>query len=136
MKLSLGEQARDTLNGFAGAITARTEYVTGCIYVLLEALDGEGNPIEHWTDEKRVEAIEKEDAEPELVDKLPPLDIVSRGEHSPAIDLARQQVANDSEPVEKKDDPVEKKLVSNTYEELKERQLRLRVRENLTLFLY
>jgi hypothetical protein len=51
----LGKTARDTMNGFEGTCTARVEYVTGCIYLLLEGMDADGNPIEHWTDERRIE---------------------------------------------------------------------------------
>jgi hypothetical protein len=66
-KVMLGDKARDKLNGFEGRVTARTEYVTGCVYILLENIDADGNPVEHWVDEKRVEVLEVPRAVPKAV---------------------------------------------------------------------
>ena len=60
MHETLGRKGRDTANGFVGKITARTEYLTGCVYLLLETCNGDGDPVEHWTDEARVEVSDRD----------------------------------------------------------------------------
>lgn len=52
--VKLGEKYRDTITGFLGTATARTEYLYGCVRVVLEGRGGEGAPEEWVFDEQRL----------------------------------------------------------------------------------
>jgi hypothetical protein len=59
MKAILGSTMRDTITGFAGAVTGRAEYITGCNQVLLQPKvkdDGSLNE-SAWFDEQRLEPV-------------------------------------------------------------------------------
>ncbi len=52
--IKLGEMATDSISGFIGVATGRTEYLFGCIQVKLtpKGLNAKGGPIEsEWFDE-------------------------------------------------------------------------------------
>lgn len=48
-----GEKYRDSITGKEGIATARTEYQNGCVRVLLEYSNKDGEPQECWFDEPR-----------------------------------------------------------------------------------
>lgn len=56
--IELGQKVQDSLTGFEGVATARTEYLYGCVRVLVEpGLLKDGKPIEgEWFDEQRIDA--------------------------------------------------------------------------------
>jgi len=58
--LKLGSRVKDTISGFTGILTARTEWLYGCIRVSIEPeVLHEGKPIEaQWFDEERVVELE------------------------------------------------------------------------------
>jgi hypothetical protein len=61
--ITLGEKYRDTITGFEGTVTARSEFLSGCVRYLIE---GQMNPdstasSEFWFDEQRLVAIESND---------------------------------------------------------------------------
>lgn len=55
--IAIGDYVQDTISGFAGIVTARTEYANGNVKVCVEACElDQGKPItEIWLDEYRVE---------------------------------------------------------------------------------
>lgn len=57
--IQLGDRARDRITGFAGVVTGRCEYITGCDQVLLapQAKDGDFKE-SRWFDLDRCELIE------------------------------------------------------------------------------
>lgn len=63
MKIKLGSTVKDVISGFAGVVTGRAEYITGCNQLLVQPplkKDGElANSA--WWDEDRLELL----AEPE-----------------------------------------------------------------------
>jgi len=57
MAIKLGTEVKDAITGFAGTITARTEYLTGGTRICVESKTlHEGRPVEAWFDEQRFEA--------------------------------------------------------------------------------
>ncbi len=52
--VTLGERYRDTITGFVGTATARTDYLYGCVRVVLEGPGKEGTPEEWVFDEQRL----------------------------------------------------------------------------------
>jgi hypothetical protein len=59
MGCSLGEMVKDKVTGFTGMVMARTEYLNGCVQVLVQpkGCDKEGKPKESvWMDEQRFTA--------------------------------------------------------------------------------
>ena len=52
--VKLGERYKDTLTGFEGIATARTEYLYHCVRVGLEGSDKDKQPVEFWFDEQRL----------------------------------------------------------------------------------
>jgi len=44
----------DILTGFAGTATSRTDYLYGCVRVLLEAGDKDSKPVSDYFDEQRL----------------------------------------------------------------------------------
>ena len=54
MEIKLGDKAEDQITGFQGTVTAKIQYLTGCVQYKLEprGLQQNGNPIEgQWCDE-------------------------------------------------------------------------------------
>lgn len=56
MKIKLGSKVIDSITGFAGVATARTEYLNGCIRIGLQAPVGKDGkiPDTEWFDEQRL----------------------------------------------------------------------------------
>ena len=56
MGVKLGSKVTDSITGFTGIATARTEYMNGCVRVGIEApLGADGKLLEvEWFDEQRV----------------------------------------------------------------------------------
>jgi hypothetical protein len=50
----LGEEYVDSITGFQGTATARTEYLYGCVRVVLEGVGKDGTPEEWVFDEQRL----------------------------------------------------------------------------------
>lgn len=61
-RLVLGSKVRDSLTGFSGIATARTEWLYGCARIAIEPTElKDGKPIEpQWFDEQRVELIREQ----------------------------------------------------------------------------
>ena len=58
--MKIGDRVKDTINGFAGIATGRTEYSNGCrqFFVKPEKLDKDGKQIDGvWLDEQTLEVI-------------------------------------------------------------------------------
>ena len=57
--VKLGQMVQDRMTGFKGIVMARTEYLNGCVQVLVQpkGCDKEGKPKEsQWMDEQRFTA--------------------------------------------------------------------------------
>lgn len=53
--IKLGAKVKDSITGFSGTLMARTVYLYGCIWLLIESKDlHDGKPVECWFDEPRV----------------------------------------------------------------------------------
>ena len=54
--IELGKKYKDSITGFEGIATARTEYMFGCVRILLEGkkLKPDGTSNELWFDEQRL----------------------------------------------------------------------------------
>lgn len=102
----LGKKAKDTFNGFEGRVTCVAHYVTGCVYVLLEGMDKDGNPIEHWTEDKRVEVVaEKKVTKRKTVAKRTP----SKPTVKPAPETMDEKLAaleSDERPIRRRPQPL------------------------------
>lgn len=61
MAIKLGSKVRDTISGYEGIATARTEYLYGCVRITIESQTlKDGKPVEAaWFDEQRVEVLEE-----------------------------------------------------------------------------
>jgi valyl-tRNA synthetase len=59
MSVKLGSKVKDSLTGFTGIATARTEWLYGCTRIAIEPQElHDGKPIEtQWFDEQRVEVV-------------------------------------------------------------------------------
>jgi hypothetical protein len=55
--IRIGQVCRDKITGFEGVVTARYEFINGCIRFLLERLNKEGSVEELVFDEQRLEVI-------------------------------------------------------------------------------
>lgn len=58
--IKLGSKVKDTLTGFEGIATGRTEWLYGCVRITIEPdkLDKDGKCIpSEWFDEQRVELV-------------------------------------------------------------------------------
>jgi len=53
----LGDKVKDEITGFGGIATARSEYLNGCIYFLVEGKMDKGQKREHWFDEGRIKTV-------------------------------------------------------------------------------
>ena len=62
-KIKLGTKIKDNITGFVGFLTARCEYINGCVqYEITPETLKDGVPQkEYWLDEQRVEIIKKEE---------------------------------------------------------------------------
>lgn len=59
MAITLGDEVRDRITGFKGIVVSRTEWVSGCVRVAIQAQElFEGKPVEpaHF-DEEQVEVV-------------------------------------------------------------------------------
>jgi hypothetical protein len=76
-KFNLGEQVKDTVTGFKGIITARIEYINGCLQYCVEPkVDKEGKPQKHqYVDEGQLELVPSKKRKP--VKKDPPGGVMS-----------------------------------------------------------
>jgi len=60
--IQLGSKVRDTVSGFTGIASGRSEFMYGCARILIEPdkLDKDGKTMEAgWFDEQRVEVIQE-----------------------------------------------------------------------------
>lgn len=56
--IKLGSKYRDTITGFEGTCTARSEYINGCLQAALVAPSKDGKPGEvEWFDYQRLELV-------------------------------------------------------------------------------
>jgi hypothetical protein len=58
--VKLGTVVRDTITGFTGIATSRTEYLNGCVHVQVQpkAVGKDGKPIDsQYFDEQRIELV-------------------------------------------------------------------------------
>lgn len=55
-KIEMGEKVKDSVTGFCGVVTARTEYMTGCRQYAVTPKVGKGNEARdgQWFDEDRL----------------------------------------------------------------------------------
>ena len=60
-KILLGVKARDSVTNFEGTVTARVEYITGCVqYCITPGIDKDGKLRDsHYFDEDRLEVVKK-----------------------------------------------------------------------------
>lgn len=56
--IELGKRYRDTVSGWEGVVTARYEYMNGCIRYEVSAKDKDGKPEAFVFDEQQIEAVE------------------------------------------------------------------------------
>ena len=79
--IKLGQKVRDTLTGLEGTVTARTEYLYGCVRVAIQPFgEKDGKPYDAWyVDEPQCEVIEDTPAE-ETTPKHGPRPDMRRGE--------------------------------------------------------
>lgn len=73
-KIELGVEKTDQVTGFTGTVTARCEYLSGCIqYCLNPRVNKDGEKQEsHWFDEDRLIDIKKGEAPGGPQDSTPP----------------------------------------------------------------
>lgn len=64
MNLNLGDKVRDTITGFAGTLTAKSEYINGCVqFCVSPPVDKDGKLVEAaWIDWQRLEVTEATNA--------------------------------------------------------------------------
>jgi hypothetical protein len=57
----LGDKVRDRVTGYAGVVTARIEYISGCVHVSLQAPADKDNKVPDalYVDENRCDLVEK-----------------------------------------------------------------------------
>ncbi len=53
------DKVKDIITGLQGTVTARCEYMNGCLCYLVEWADTEGTHHEHWVDLQRLEILER-----------------------------------------------------------------------------
>lgn len=58
MSLELGKKARDTVSGWEGILTARYEYMNGCVRYEISAKDENGKPEAFAFDEQQIVMVE------------------------------------------------------------------------------
>ena len=57
--IELADRAVDSISGFAGVVTARTEHLSGLTRIQLEGVNESGEPNEWWFDACRIEIVEQ-----------------------------------------------------------------------------
>lgn len=59
MTIALGSKAKDTITGFAGVVTGRCEYLTGCNQLLVAPAIAKDGSIRdsQWFDEQRLQQV-------------------------------------------------------------------------------
>lgn len=60
MKIQLGDRVKDRINGYAGIVTGRLQYINGCVQfgVSREVLDDKGSAAGlEWIDEQRLDVV-------------------------------------------------------------------------------
>lgn len=62
-KLELGGRGRDTVSGWEGVLTARYEYMNGCVRWELSAKDKDNLPKGYVFDEQQVEVVDGKPAD-------------------------------------------------------------------------
>jgi hypothetical protein len=64
--IGLGSKVRDPITGFEGVVTARTEWLYGCVRVAVQTPElKDGKPVEEqWFDETRVDVIASGHSDP------------------------------------------------------------------------
>lgn len=56
----MGRVGKDKITGFVGTITGRSEYINGCVHLMLEAKAKPGmKPVYAWFDEERIQLVRK-----------------------------------------------------------------------------
>ena len=61
MNIKLGNKVRDSITGFTGIVTSRTDYLFGCVHVGVtpDSLDKDGKPMDcQFFDEQRILLVE------------------------------------------------------------------------------
>lgn len=56
----MGAKVRDTITRFTGIATGRAVFLNGCVRVLIEGKEKNGDPKEYWADEQRVEVVRRD----------------------------------------------------------------------------
>lgn len=66
--MDLGDLVKDRINGFAGIVTGRATFITGCTQLLVasQTLKADGDSSSNWIDEVRLELVT-----PKLVALMP-----------------------------------------------------------------
>jgi hypothetical protein len=61
-KIKLGDEVKDKFTDFKGKVTARTEYITGCVQYEVQPRELKDGMLQDpaWIDEIRLEIIKKE----------------------------------------------------------------------------
>ncbi|KKL92482.1 hypothetical protein LCGC14_1884260 [marine sediment metagenome] len=56
----MGRVGKDKITGFVGTVTGRSEYINGCVHLMLEAKAKPGmKPVHAWFDEARIQPARK-----------------------------------------------------------------------------
>ena len=73
MEIKLGMKIKDSLTGFEGFVTARCEYMNGCVqYIIRPATLKDGSPQNTvWLDEQQIIPLEGEDEGEDEAEKVP-----------------------------------------------------------------
>jgi hypothetical protein len=58
--IELGKRGRDSVSGWEGVLTARYEYMNGCVRYELSSKDKDGKPQGYVFDEQQIEMVEAE----------------------------------------------------------------------------
>lgn len=57
-KLSLGSKVRDTVSGWEGIATSKTEWMNGCVRIGVDGADKDGAPKAYTFDVEQIELVE------------------------------------------------------------------------------
>ncbi len=60
--IKLGDKVKDSITGFSGIVTGISEYLNGCVSMLVcsKKLDANGKEVSEWFDEQRIAGESKE----------------------------------------------------------------------------
>lgn len=67
--IELGSVQRDTVTGFKGKVTGRSDFLTGCAQALLEREIQTGDVIARWFDYPRLEPVPDDEPVPVIDEK-------------------------------------------------------------------